>query len=245
MANLLSERLKVDTAIVSQSLNGAGTSVYYNMKKYRKALFITEIGAMAAAATSVMQVMEARDAAATGAQVLTGLTATMTANIGVAEATLTLATVLNTEAVTINGLVFTAHTDTTTLALRQFDISGTDTADAVELVLCINDPVYGVPGVTATSAAGVVTLVATEPGEVDITITDAAAGTITPATIRAIGYVEVDHSMMTKATGAVAAYTHLALRVTNSGAMQTGAVLVRGNNRYTPVQTVAGADVGP
>ena len=244
MGNLLTERLKIDTAIVSQALNGAGTSVYYNMKKYRKALFITEIGAMAAAATSAMQVMEALNAAAGGAQVLTGLTATMTANVGVAEATLTLLNVANLDLITINGLVFTAHTDTTTLADREYDISGTDTQDAAELVLCINDAVYGVPGVTATSAAAVVTLVATEPGEANLTFA-AIAATITVATIRAIGYVEVDHSMMTKAIGGVAAFTHLALRVTNSGAMQTGAVLVRGNNRYTPVQYVAGADVAP
>ena len=242
MGNLLSERLKVDTQLVSEDLAAASDAIYYNMKKYRKALFVWEIGAMAAAATSVGAAWEARDDAATGAQAIAAITATMTANINVAEATLTLATVLNTEAVTINGLVFTAHTDTTTVADREFAIDGNDTADAVELCVCINDPVYGVPGVTATSALGVVTLVATELGEEDITITDAAAGTITPATIRAIGYLEVDHTMMTKATGAVAAYTHVGFIVTNSGAMLTGGVLIRGNNRYTPTQYVGAAD---
>jgi len=70
----------------------------------------------------------------------------------------TLVTVLNTETCVIGGLTFTGHTDTTTVALRQFSIAGTDTADAVELAVCINDATYGVPGVTATSALGVVTL---------------------------------------------------------------------------------------
>jgi len=242
MGNLLSERLKVDTQLVSENLAGANTPIYYNMKKYRKALFVWEVGAMAAGVTSVAAAWEARDDAATGAQALGAITATITANINVAEATLTLATVLNTEAVTINGLLFTAHTDTTTVADREFAIDGNDTADAVELCICINDPVYGVPGVTATSALGVVTLVATELGEEDITITDPAAGTITAATIRAIGYLEVDHTMLTKATALVAAYTHIGFIVTPSAATLTGGVVLRGNNRYTPTQYVAAAD---
>ena len=75
--------------------------------------------------------------------------------------TLTLAAVANTETIIINGLTFTGHTDTTTLATRTFSIAGSDTLDAVELAKCINDPVYGVPGVTATPAAAVVTLTAT------------------------------------------------------------------------------------
>lgn len=71
---------------------------------------------------------------------------------------ITLASVLAGDTVIIGGLTFTAHTDTTTVANREFDISGDDTADAAELATCINDGTYGVPGVTATSALGVVTL---------------------------------------------------------------------------------------
>ena len=240
MNKLLSEALKIDIALTSQSLTGAGTGQYYSMSKYRRALFIAEIGAMVAAATSVLQVWESPLASGVGAQALTGLTATITANTNVAEVTLTLVSVVALDAVTINGLVFTAHTDTTTPANREFSVAGSDTQDAAELVICINDPVYGVPGVTASNAAGVVTLVATEPGEVTITITLPAA-TITPATLRAIGYVEVEDSMLTQ----VGSFTHLALTITNSGAMQTGAVLVRGNARYSPIQHVAAADFAP
>lgn len=240
MNKLLSEICKVDIALTAQSLNGAGTGQYYSMGKYRRALFIAEIGAMAAAATSALQVMEAQDAAAGGAQVLTGLTATITANTLVAEATLTLATVLADDTVTINGLVFTAHAATTTPANREFSIAGTDTQDAAELATCINHAVYGVPGITATPAAAVITLTATEPGEAVITAVPSGA-TITVATVRAIGYVEVEDSMLTQ----VGNFTHLALRVTNSGAMLTGAVLVRGNARYSPTQYVAAADFAP
>jgi len=77
--------------------------------------------------------------------------------------TITLATFLATGMITINGLVFTAHATTTTKSARQFSIAGTDTQDAAELVSCINDSTYGVPGVMASNAAGVVTLKATVP----------------------------------------------------------------------------------
>jgi len=77
---------------------------------------------------------------------------------------LTLATVLAGHTVTINGLVFTAHATTTTPALREFSIAGgTDTLDAIELAIVINDVTYGVPGVTATPVAAVVTLSVTTP----------------------------------------------------------------------------------
>jgi len=87
------------------------------------------------------------------------------------EMTVTLATVLADETITINGLTFTAHVDTTTPANREFDISGDDTADAGELVTCINDPTYGVPGVTASNAGAVITLVAANPGRDAIVVT--------------------------------------------------------------------------
>ena len=241
MGNLLSERLKVDTQLVSQALNGASTPIYYNMKKYRKALLVVEIGAMAAAATCAMAAWEARDDAATGAQALAAITATMTANTGVAEATLTLVTVLVGDTVTVNGLVYTAAA-AADLPNRVFDQSGADAADAASLVLALNHVTAGVPGVLAVDAGGgVINLVATELGEMNITATS-VGGTITIATIRAVGYLEVDHTMLTKATALVAAYTHIGFVITNSAGMQTGAVVLRGNNRYTPTQYVAAAD---
>jgi len=76
--------------------------------------------------------------------------------------TITLASVQANDTVIINGLTFTAHTDTTTVANREFSIAGgTDTLDADELVICINDATYGVPGLTAAAPAAVVTLTAT------------------------------------------------------------------------------------
>jgi hypothetical protein len=67
------------------------------------------------------------DATGAGVQLITGASATITANQAVTELTITLAHVLAGEAVTINGLTFTAHSTTTTPANREFDISGADT----------------------------------------------------------------------------------------------------------------------
>lgn len=241
MNKLVSETVKLDVALAPQSLNGAGTGEYFKLDKYGKALFVVEFGAMAAGATSALQVMQALDAAGTGAKAVTHNAATITANIKVAAATLTCDTVIADDQVTINGLVFTAAANED-LPNRKFAVGANDTECAASLAKAINHATAGVPGITATSALGVVTLVAAEPGEATITIADAAQ-TITPATLRALGYVECDASFLDTANG----FDHVAIRVTNSAAMQTGAILIRGQARYTPEQFVAAAktDVSP
>lgn len=238
MSNLLSEPLKIDIGLTSSNLNGAGTGPYYPLDLTDRALFVVEIGAMAAAATSVLQVMQATNAAGGGAATITNAAATITANTAVASATLTLVGVQVADAVTINGLTYTAAA-APVLASRIYDQSGNDAADAASLVLAINHATAGVPGVTATDlGGGAIQLDSTVPGETTITIT-APAATITPATLRAVGYVEVQGAFLNAALG----MDHIALRVTNSAAMLTGAVLLRGDARYTPTQAVAASKV--
>lgn len=235
---LMSEAQKIDIALTSANLNGASTGAYYKLDKYGKALFVVEIGAMAAAATSALQVMQATNAAAGGpAKAITNNTATITANTGVAAATLTCAAVNVGDTCVINGLTFTAAA-AADLPNRVFSQSGDDTADAASLVAAINHATAGVPGVTASSALGVVTLVATEPGENNITVVGTAIRLVA-ATLRAVAYVECDASFLDTANN----FTHVALRVTNSAAMQTGAVLLRGQARYSPRQHVAASKV--
>jgi len=93
----------------------------------------------------------------------------------VEEMSVTLDTVLATETVTINGLTFTADAVATDPAAREFDISGGDALGAAELVTCINDATYGVPGVTASNVGAVVTLIATNPGRDAIVVTSGDA----------------------------------------------------------------------
>lgn len=91
-----------------------------------------------------------------------------------ASCTLTLASVLNAQTVTINGVVYTAHTNTQ--ANDQFDISGSDTADAAALALAINNSTTaGSADIIATSAAAVVTVKARRGGLQGNAITVAAS----------------------------------------------------------------------
>lgn len=102
---------------------------------------------------------------------------------GQTKTLLDLASVVAGQTITINGIAFTAHATTTTVASRQFSVSGSNTADATELTTCINDATYGLMAssvnITATSSGARVTLTA-YPGT-DITATPSAS-TITVST---------------------------------------------------------------
>lgn len=239
MNHLLSEEIKIDMAFIpTAALNGANTGGYFPMANWRKALFVVQLGAMAAAATSALQVMQATNPAAGGpAKVVTGLTDTILANTECEIVTLTLVAVQVADIVVINGLTYVAAA-VADLPNRVFSQAGNDAADAASLAAAINHATAGVPGITATDlGGGVISLAATVPGEEVVTITLPAA-TITPATVQAIGYVEVDASMLDTALG----FDHVAIRITNSAGMPTAAVLVRGAGRYSAVQHVAAAD---
>lgn len=75
-----------------------------------------------------------------------------------ASCTLTLTSVLNGQTVTINGVVYTAHTNTQ--ANDQFSIAGTDAQDADALALAINN----------SSTAGSAELIATTAGTNVVTV---------------------------------------------------------------------------
>ena len=245
MKERLSEIQKIDVGIQAQSLNGTVTGRYYHMKGYGKAAGILSAGAIAATKTAKVELLQAKDVDGTDSKGIPttaaqAATATITANALVTKATITLATFLAGGTITINGLVFTAHATTTTKANREFSISGNDTADAVELASCINDPTYGVPGVKATPNAAVVTLEATEPGETVITVSsNPDDGTCVKATVEAQAFVEIDTRQLDKNNG----FNHVAVKVTTDAAIVVGAVLLRGGARYTPDQKVGASAV--
>lgn len=93
-----------------------------------------------------------------------------------ASGTVTCATVIATNTVTIGGVVITAVTGAP--AANQFDRSGTDTATATSLAAAINASVtVGLTGcVTATSNGAIVTVTANTPGKIGNAITLASSG---------------------------------------------------------------------
>jgi hypothetical protein len=175
------------------------TFKYFSAAQKRRIAAVASILTMAATKTAKLELVQATDADGTGVTAVTGAEKTITANAEVIEATVTLATFLVDGTITITthkdgvntAYVFTAHTDTTTVADREFSIAGNDTADAAQLVICINDATYGVVGVTASSAAGVVTIVAHD-GYTLTVASDPNDGTCTKATVEAIIAVDID-----------------------------------------------------
>lgn len=231
--------VKFDTVIENQSLTGALNGSFLPMKNHRTVGFAFTVGAMATGDTIVAQIVQATDGSGTGVKDLTGATCTLTADTNVAKATITLATFTAGSVIVINGITFTAHASTTTIANREFSIAGTDTQDAVELISIINDATYGVPGVTATSALGVVTLVATDPGETSISVTGVA--TIgEAATLAAIGYIEVSTDLLDTNND----FIYASIELTTSTALDVSAVAVSDRSRYTSDQYLAAEYLG-
>lgn len=226
------EDLKIDVGLVAQPLDNTNvTGKYHPLAEYREVLAILSGGAMAKTKTTKIELLQATNAAAGDAKAVSGAEALITANTLVTELTITLATVLADETITINGLIFTAHATVTTVASREFSISGNDTADATELCTCINDPTYGVPGVTATSALGVVTLVSTVPGATLITAATTDA-TFTVATTKAQAYVGIESLVLD------AGFSHVAVKVTSTATGTVAVVLIRSKGRKVITQKV-------
>jgi len=230
--NAMYESAKIDVALVPQTVNNTNvTGRWFPMKDYHKALAILTAGALATSKVITLELWGGVGPAGTGAALITGKTCTVGANTLVSKATAALVSVLAAQTVTINGLVFTAHATTTTPANREFSISGDDSADASALAGLINDPVYGVPGITAVASSGTITLTVTETGETLITLA-ASDATVTFATVEAQAYVELDNMDLT------AGFDHVAAKVTSTANGIVSVLLLR-EGRNSPVQKVA------
>lgn len=228
MNKRLVEQNKYDIAFQDAALNGAGTSRYYPMADYGKALFVVGVGAMAAGNTAILQTLRATDKAGTGADVITNNAVTITANTNVQAATITCDAVVATNEVVINGVTFegVAAAPTGTQFVQD---AGDNAVTATNLAAAIN-AFFG-SDIVATANAAVVTLQADEDAAT-ITATGTAVRFVI-ATTRALGLIELDESFLTNG------FTHAAVRVTTNAALSITGGIVRGSARYSPTQRVA------
>lgn len=228
MNKRLVEQNKHDIAFQNAALDGAGTSRYYPMADYGKALFVVGVGAMAAGNTAIMQTLRATDKAGTGVDVITNNAATITANTNVQAATITCDAVVATNEVVINGVTFegVAAAPTGTQFIQD---AANNTTTATNLAAAIN-AFFGTD-IVATSAAAVVTMEADEDAAT-ITVTGTATRFVI-ATLKAVGLVELDESFLTNG------FTHASVRITTNAALGVTAGIVRGSARYNPTQRVA------
>lgn len=220
------EDSKIDIGLVAQALNNTNViGKYHALTEFRSALAILSTGHMVKAKTAKLELLQATGAGGGSAKAISSHECLITANELVTELTILLATVLHTETIEINGLTFTAHTDTTTLSTRTFKIDGNDEADAIALCECINDPDYGVPGVTASNSTATITLISTIPGAVVLSAVSSDA-TFTVVTVEAQSYVDLGELKLD--TG----FSHIACKVTvTDTATWAAVVLLRYHNR--------------
>jgi len=224
--NRLYEELKINTALEPQSLASTNaTGKYFNMKEFRTALAILNVGNITAGGSAALQIMEAKTERAGSAQALTSRVATIAANVKVQALTITCVggTTDDTLTITVGGVAYTftgkAATDT---AAQEFKADGDDTSDAAAIVSCVNVTLAG--KVFAENTAGVVTLTA-EDGYYIEAIAETGSFT-TFATTAAIAYVWVDGHDLTDL------YSFIACKVTTaSNTGICGAVLIRGKSR--------------
>lgn len=241
----ISEHVKIDDAFTDASLaSTAGTGAYHSLAEHSKALFTFKAGAMANAATVVGQVMEAQDAAGTGAQVLTGAASTITATVKATRANLagnTIAdgdTVVTVAAVDEDGnsesYVFTCKDTTPDIDAGEYASGANDTAACVELAAAINHLLGH--KLLATASTTNVIITSREPGKYTITLSGADA-TIVPSVLAAVGYVEVKNTDLSDG------FTHVALRLTTTATIRVNAQLTRHGGRFGHKQAVAAAKV--
>jgi len=234
----LNNFLKIDPALTAaEHGTDAVTGAFYKMGQFRRALFVLIAGALAKDTTSKLQIVQATDADGSNAKDIANAACTIIANTKVNSLKITAAKVAANDTITVNGITFTGAS-AEAVAERKFKADKSETGDpvtAASIADCINDAVYGVPGVTASAVDAVVTLTVDEPGKTVITATSSSTTTLAVATISAIAFVEVEATQLDEDSG----FTHVAAKVTNSVAADSSVTLLRGDARYTPDQVVA------
>lgn len=244
MGQKLSQINKLDSAVIASSIDGSATGFYFGMQIARKALFIATLGAMAAGDTAVFKVVQAVDSSGTSSKDVADTEITVTGNIDSSITKLSIVSAAGGvhvagQTVTINGLVFTAAAADVP-ETREYAVGATGADSAANLLAKINseDPAIGISNIIGSSAVvstdTVITLIADEPGEVLINAVASDSTTIV-STASSIAFIEVEASDMDVNNG----FSHLAIDITTSTAIDTGVALVRDHSRYNPEQFVA------
>jgi len=245
------EGTKIDTALQATTNATSLTGPYFSMTQYAKALFLITAQGPTDGETLDFKVYQALNAAG-GTPLQLGATISMAQGIKLAEASITMNSPDVDDTIIIQPYSFVGGTLTAGTALtftakaaeslssRQYDQSGSTTAQATSLAACINDATYGVPGVLASASSAVVTLTADEPGECLFTITESdTAKTVVLDLVQQAAF-EVAVQDLTRDSD----YTHVGARVSGVDATtEFAAVIIRAMPGYGPVnQAVAYSD---
>jgi hypothetical protein len=233
---LISERTALSVALVPQTITNTNvTGLYHNVRDFHRICMYLQVGAMAASKTVTLEIFQGIGRTGASGALIAGASAVVAANVLVSKATITTNTVQAADYVEVNGLRFTAHGSVTDVSIRQFSCATGNNETAAQLAICLNDPTYGVgvPGLTASAASAVVTLVSTEPGETLISTVTSGA-TLVLATLEASAYVECENLDLTFGD-------HVAAKVTSTATGICSVTLLREARTQPPAQMVGAA----
>jgi hypothetical protein len=242
-SSLLLERCRFVLSLVPQALAvGPGGIVgwFVRMGEAGKLIFAIVVDMLADGETAVCTVVEATDAAGTGAQNIATATATATAGTGASRMQLTMnaPAIGSTVTITVGGVVhiFTAA-GAENLVTHAFNQSAGDNATATSLAACINSVLYGIAQVTAVANGPVVLLTVDETGDYTITCAVSTPLTIMPVTLEAVVLIELEGTALTPG------FNHVAIRVAGPVTAHAAAIAVQGDLRFSPMtQPVAAQD---
>ena len=234
----LTELSKTIIGLAPQALNNTNvTGRYHATTEGRRLRAWLLGGAMAATKTTKLELLQATDSAGTAAKAVTdgngdAVAVTVTANADVTVGTVDLTAVADTDVVTVNDVDFTKAAAT--------DVTAREFADAAGLVLCINNSVYGVPGVLASAVGAVVTIVAEPAGGETITLDKTEnAGTIVLATTEAQAFIDLELGMLDFDNG----FRWIAGKVTTTANSVVAVLFDHYDTRFTPAQKVGASSV--
>jgi len=249
----ISQRYKIDLGLVGQTVNASSvTGPYFPVAGYRKFCAICIDGASVLNKTTQVEWLQATAIGGTGAKVVkqaNSSTGTESAALTTAaakkitkatEITIDPTSAANGDTITINGVTFTAHTDTTTAAKREFAINGTDAQDATALYGLLIDATYGITGLgiaVTDDSAGLLTLRALGD-ETTLTVEVSDATKLKIDITKQILYSEIDIGDLDIAGG----FVYVAPKVTKAGNGIVSVVVLREVGDYGPAgqQVAAG-----
>lgn len=238
--NYIRDTHKIDIAMYPQTVASATKLTrWYNVQNYRTAGFHIMTGAIADGATVVCQLKQAQDYLGTGSKIITGATCTITGNVDATAVQFQLASFTAGSSVVVNGLTFTAHATTTTVANREFSISGTDEEDATELKTCLTDPTYGVPNIYCYGSSGAVTIYSIPEGDQTFNITGVATIGVA-STIYAHAYLEIEMDQLDILND----FKYVSCSCVTDDSIELSSTCIRERARYTPDQYFAAEKLG-
>lgn len=241
----ISQRYKIDLGLVGQTINGSNaTGPYFPVAGYRKFLAVCIDGASVLNKTTQIEWLQATALAGTGAKVVKQsniTTGTESKAVSTAGAlTITKATEItidptdaaNGDTIVVNGVTFTAHTNATTAAKREFKIDGTDAQDATALYGLLIHATYGITGLgiaVTDDEAGLLTLRALGD-DTTLTVVSSNATRLPIAITKQILYSEIDIDDLDISGG----FVYVAPKVTKAGNGIVSVVVLREVGDYGP-----------